>query len=170
MVFELIAVIAAGFLGGGVALVLRRGLPALPRWLVPVAAGAAMLVVAVSLEYSWFDRTAGDLPDGLDVVLTHEARAPWRPWTYAAPYVDRFVAVDRASLMTHEAAPDRRLATLVVFARWRSPTRVRAVFDCAAGRRADLAPGARLTDDGDVEGATWHTLDPDGPVMRSVCR
>ena len=169
MVFELIAVIAAGFLGGGVALVLRRGIKALPRWLVPVVAGAAMLGVAISLEYSWFGRTAGDLPDGLDVVLTHEARAPWRPWTYAIPYVDRFVAVDRASLMTHEAAPDRRLATLLVFARWQPPARVDAVFDCAAARRADLAPGTRLTDEGDVEGATWHDVPPDGPVMRSVC-
>ncbi|RAH97804.1 hypothetical protein DLJ53_28630 [Acuticoccus sediminis] len=169
MLFELIAVVSAGFLGGGAALMLRRTVRTLPRWLVPVAAGSAMLIVAVSLEYSWFGRTTDDLPSGVDVALTHEVRAPWRPWTYAVPYVDRFIAVDRGSIRTHDKVPDQRLADLIVFARWQAPTRVRAVFDCATGRRADLTAGVRLAEDGTLEGATWYESGRDNPVVKSVC-
>ena len=44
MVFELIATIVAGFAGAGVALLLNKIFGGrLPRWIMPVAAGAAML-------------------------------------------------------------------------------------------------------------------------------
>lgn len=169
MLYELIATIAAGFIGGGVALLARRLIRSLPRWLVPVCAGSAMLIVAVSLEYSWFDRTIDTLPDGVEVALTRESRAPWRPWTYLYPLVDRFVAIDLASTLTHEAAPARRMTDLFVFARWTPPARVRAVFDCEAGRRADLVEGVRLASDGRLKGAVWHDMGLDHPVTRLAC-
>lgn len=169
MLFELIAVVAAGFMGGGVASVARRVAKGLPRWTVPFAAGGAMMIVAVSLEYSWFSRTAQSLPDGVEVALTHESRAPWRPWTYVAPFVDRFIAVDRASVRTHEAAPDLRMVDLVAFARWSAPQRLGVVLDCEDGRRADLVPGVTFGEDGRIEGATWHEMGPDHPVTRIAC-
>lgn len=169
MLFELIAVISAGFVGGGAALIARRILKRLPRAAIPVAAGAAMLIVAITLEYSWFDRTREALPDSAVVALTHENRAPWRPWTYVRPYVDRFIVVDGASTRTNEAAPGQRMVDLVVFARWNAPTRVRAVFDCRDGRRADIGPGVTLGEGGTLEGATWYDTDLNHPVARAAC-
>ena len=169
MLYELIAVVAAGFLGGGLATIARRVLKALPRWSIPVAAGGAMMVVAVSLEYSWFDRTRESLPDGVEVALANESRAPWRPWTYLHPFVDRFIAVDRRSLRTHRAAPDLRMVDLVAFARWTAPQRLGVVLDCDDGRRADLVPGVGLTEDGRLEGATWHEMGPEPPATRIAC-
>lgn len=93
MLFELIAVVIAGFAAGGVALILGRAAPAMPAWLVPVIAGGAMLATAISLEYSWYGRTAASLPEGVAVALTRENSALWRPWTYVVPYVDGFIAV-----------------------------------------------------------------------------
>lgn len=169
MLFELIAVVTAGFLGGGLALISRRLVRVLPRWAVPVAAGCGMLGVAISLEYSWFGRTSEALPMGVEVALTHEAKAPWRPWTYAYPYVDRFIAVDRSSILTHENAPGQRLADLFVFARWQRTAHVKAVFDCEAGRRADITGATRLGEDGSLDGATWYDTGADNPVARRVC-
>ena len=169
MLLELLAVVFAGLAGGGVASLARRAASALPGWLVPVAAGGAMLAVAVSLEYAWFDRTRGALPPRVEVALTHESRAPWRPWTYLAPFVDRFVAVDEGSILTHEAAPDRRIADVLAFGRWTPPRRVRAVFDCASGRRADLLDGVALGPDGTIENAAWHDTGLDDPVTRLAC-
>jgi len=170
MLLELIAVISAGFVGGGIALLVRRMAKGLPRALVPVAAGATMLIVAIALEYSWFDRTREALPAGVEVALTHENRALWRPWTYVHPFVDGFVAVDTNAVRTNEALPDQRMVTLAVFARWTAPTPVQAVFDCREGRRADIGPGVSLGEDGALEGAAWVETGLDHPVTRIVCQ
>ena len=118
-----------------------------------MGAGAAMIVAAASLEQSWYGRTVAALPPRVEVAVAHESRAPWRPWTYLSPYVDRFVAVDQGSVLTHAAAPKRRVADVLVFGRWTPPRRVRAAFDCAEGRRADLVEGVSLGADGAIEGA-----------------
>jgi hypothetical protein len=169
MLFELIAVVLAGVAAGGTVLVLRRAAPGLPRWLVPVVAGGAMIAAAVSLEYSWFGRTVASLPEGLDVAMTHENSAPWRPWTYAAPYVDRFVAVDQGTARTNDAVQGQRMVDIYVFGRWSPVQRLQAVFDCRAGRRADMVPGVTMGEDGALQGATWHETGLDDPLTSSVC-
>lgn len=169
MFYELIATVAAGFVGAGIALMIRRLLRRLPRWFVPIAAGGAMLTAAISLEYSWFGRTVDGLPEGVEVALTRQNKAAWRPWTYAYPFVDGFIAVDQQSALTHAAAPEKRMVDLLIFGRFTPPSRVRSVFDCANGRRADIIEGARLTDDGDVEGTGWVDTGPDHPVTRAAC-
>lgn len=169
MLFELIAVVVAGIAAGGLVTLLRRAAPAVPRWMVPVMAGAAMLTASISLEYSWFPRTRDALPEGLRVALTHESRAPWRPWTYAAPFVDRFIAVDLATMRTNEALPDQRMVDLYAFGRWAATQRVQTVADCATHRRADLAPGVSFADDGQVQGAVWVAAVADDPIMQTIC-
>ena len=36
-----------------------------PKWMTPVAAGGGMGAMTISNEYTWFDRTAERLPDGV---------------------------------------------------------------------------------------------------------
>ncbi|MEM8852196.1 MAG: hypothetical protein AAGD34_00760 [Pseudomonadota bacterium] len=169
MLYELVATIAAGFLGAGVALIARRMVRSLPRWLVPIGAGSAMLIVAIALEYSWFDRTRAGLPDGVEVAMTRDNRAFWRPWTYLYAFVDGFIAVDKGSTRNHANVPQNRMVDIIVFARWQPPTRVRAVFDCDAGRRADIVEGVTLADDGAINGARWVDTGLDHPVTRMAC-
>ena len=128
-----------------------------------------LLGTAISLEYSWFDRTRATLPPGMEVALTRESRAFWRPWTYAVPYVDGFIAVDKAGARTHAASPGRTMADVYVFGRWTPAQRIPAVFDCVNGRRVDLGPGVTLSDDGGVEGGTWHETGLDDPVTAAAC-
>ena len=169
MLLELLAVLFAGLGAAGVVLLARRLAGGVPRSLVPVAAGGAMMAAAVALEYGWYGRTVEALPARVEVALTHESREPWRPWTYLAPFVDRFVAVDAGSVLTHPAAPDRRIVDVLAFGRWTPPRRVRAAFDCAEGRRADLVGGVALGPDGAIEGARWHDTGLDDPVTRLAC-
>ena len=169
MILELVVTLLAGVAGAGAALALRRVLPAIPRWTVPVAAGAAMLAASVAMEYAWFDRMRAALPEGVEVAVTQENRALWRPWTRLAPYVDGFIAVDRAGLRTNPAAEGQRLAELYVFGRWQPTRRMRAVFDCPGGRRADLAGAADLGVDGAVPEAAWIATGADDAVARLVC-
>lgn len=79
MLIEFLAVIAAGFGGAGVALILRQlSARRLPSWLVPFSAAAGMLGMVIYLEYSWADRFEAGLPDNMVVVSRNEDRAWYR--------------------------------------------------------------------------------------------
>lgn len=169
MLFELIAVIVAGIAAGGVVTMLRRFVPALPRWFIPIGAGATMLAVSISLEYSWFSRNSAALPVGVVVATVHENKAFWRPWTYAVPYIDRFIAVDRVGMLLNDAAEGQHMTSLYVIGRWTPTRRIRAIFDCETGRRADLLPGVVLSDDGSVPAGAWVNTGLDDAVTRAAC-
>ncbi|SER96056.1 hypothetical protein SAMN04490244_104159 [Tranquillimonas rosea] len=163
MIFELIAVFAAGFAGAGVLLLLTRLVPRLPRWLVPIGAGAAMFAVAISGEYGWYERTRGALPEDMVVADAVSERMWWRPWTYVAPMVTRFVAFDRGNLRENRDAEALYMADLYFFGRWRPVQSVQVMVDCVEGRRAD--PGG-----GDGGAPVWRDVGPEDPIVRTVCR
>jgi hypothetical protein len=169
MLFELFATVVAGFAAAGIALILRRLTgERLPRWLMPVAAGSAMLAFAIWSEYSWFTRTSATLPAGFVIVSQNESSAPWRPWTYLKPMTDRFAMIDTNSIRRNEAYPDLRLADTYFFGRW-APVYVRsAVFDCA-GSRVALIEGVVMAEDGGIESAEWDAVSSDDTSLRAVC-
>ena len=162
MFLELIAVIVAGFAGAGAMMLLVRTVRVLPRWLVPVAAGGAMLAATISMEYGWYARTKGSLPDGLAVAQSVQGSAPWRPWTYAVPMTERFVAIDLTSLRANTRDEGLLMADLYFFGRWRPVHSVEVIVDCAGGRRADPAMG-------DDSPPVWREVGPDDPILRTVC-
>lgn len=170
MFFDLIGAIAMGFAAAGTVLILNHlGRGWLPRWVAPLAAGVGMLGFTIWAEYSWYSRTAGALPDTMTVTRTGESRAAWRPWTYLVPLVNRFAAVDSGGIQTHPDVPDQRIADLFLFERWSASVHVPLAVDCAGGRQAPLAVGARIADDGRIEGATWAPLATDDALYRAVC-
>ena len=114
MFFELIGTIIAGAAAALLVWAINRALKGrLPNWLVPAAAGAAMLLATISSEYSWYKRTAATLPAGMEIAQTVEEKAFYRPWTYARPYVSRFVAVDYAGARSHPDIEGQRIVDLL---------------------------------------------------------
>lgn len=103
------------------------------------------------------------------VAQSIEESAVWRPWTYAAPFVTRFVAVDLANVRTHPEQPGQRLPDLVFYGRWSRTAKVPVVFDCANGRRADIMDGVSFGEKGKVLDATWLDTRSDDPVMKTAC-
>ena len=119
MFFELLGTIMAGVATALLFWAINRALKGrMASWLMPVSAGAAMLLAAISLEYGWYDRTARAMPQGFVVAQTIEEKALYRPWTYAVPYTTCYVAVDQASLKTHPDQPDQRIVDLWLYGRW----------------------------------------------------
>ena len=170
MFLELIGTIFAGLATAGVLMLLNRLLGGrLPRWTAPVAAGAAMIAVTIASEYSWYDRTSASLPDGIEVIETVENRSFYRPWTYAAPYVDRFAALDRASVQRNASLPDQRLAELYFFGRWSPVAKLPVAVDCAGRRRANLVDGVDFSADGAIENADWVAVGSPDPVVDEIC-
>lgn len=141
----------------------------LPKWAVPVAAGAAMIAFTIWSEYTWADRTANALPSEFQVVAQYETSVWWKPWTKAAPYQARMLAVDISSIQRNEAVPDMALVTLILMERFTAP-RARPVFiDCAAPARADAGPGVTFGADGRPQGAAWIPMAADDPILPPVC-
>ncbi|MBU2963328.1 hypothetical protein KO516_21370 [Citreicella sp. C3M06] len=161
MFWELIAVFVAGFAGAGIMLVMVKGSRGrLPRWLVPVAAGAAMLAASIANEYGWYGRTETNLPEGFDVVASHESRALWRPWTYAFPMIDRFIAVDLANPVENTQTEGLFMVRAAFYGRWRPTSEAQMLVDCAQGRTAIPS--------GDAGTPMWRS-DPQDPVLQAVC-
>lgn len=170
MFLELIGTVFAGIAVAGLVMLVNKLTGGrLPKWLVPVAAGLGMIATTISSEYSWFDRTTAQLPEGLEVVQTVEKRAFYQPWSYVVPYVDRFAAVDHATVRRNDALPDQRLADLYFFGRWASVQKLPIAVDCAGGRRASLADGAAFDDSGAIVNADWVKVGLDDPVVAALC-
>jgi len=171
MFLELIATVFAGVACAGIAMVLnlltgRR----LPKWVIPVAAGAGMIGMTISNEYTWFARTAERLPDGVEIATTVDEQSWLRPWTQIWPYTKRFSAVDTATARTNTNLPDQRLADLYFFGRWSPVSQAPMLFDCAGARSALLIDGAEFDADGRVTDAAWEAMPPDDPILTLVCK
>lgn len=170
MFLELIGVIFAGIATAGVVMIINRASRnRLPKWLAPVAAGAAMIAVTISSEYSWFSRTTNGLPEGLVVAEAIPERSLYRPWTYAMPMISRFAAVDIATQQSHPDQPDHLLADVYFFGRWAPINMVPVLFDCAAGRRAAVPPGAVFSSSGQVAGLQWAAPAKDDGLLTTIC-
>ena len=170
MFIELIATVFAGIACAGIAMLAdiltgRR----LPKWIMPVAAGLGMLAMTVTNEYTWFDRTAERLPDGVTIAMTVDEQSWFRPWTQLWPYTKRFVAVDTGTARKNKNLPDQRLADLYFFGRWSPVNQAPMLFDCAEARSALLIDGATFTDDGTVTDADWKSMPKGDPILKLVC-
>lgn len=170
MFIELIATVFAGFACAGIAMFLNiiTG-KRLPKWILPVAAGLGMLGMTISNEYTWFDRTAETLPEGITIAMKVEEQSWGRPWTQLWPYTKRFVAVDTATAQTNENLPDQRLADLYFFGRWSPVNQAPMLFDCTGARSALLIDGATFAADGTVTDADWQQMPAGDPILKLVC-
>lgn len=171
MPMDLIATIAAGVGLVGLVIVLRhltRG--RVPKWMLPVAFGAGMLLFSVWNEYSWYSRTTAALPAQVVILSSPTDRAAWRPWTYVFPVSTRFMALDRISMVVSQADSRYRRAEVMVVQRWRPTARIPLAFDCAGARRADLVEGGSLAPDGTLSGTEWLVVDGTDALQRAACQ
>ena len=170
MFLELIATVFAGLAVAGVAMLLNKLTGnRLPRWIVPVAAGLGMIGTTIASEYGWYDRTVATLPEGMEVAQTVENQSFYRPWTYARPYIERFVAVDATSLRQNPALPGQRMVDVYYFGRWAPLNKVPVLLDCNGARRASLVDGAEFGADGQVINADWVAVGADDPLVATGC-
>lgn len=165
MFLELIATFFAGFGAAGLVLVVNMLTGGrLPKWAMPVAAGAAMIVLTISNEYTWYGRTVSDLPEGLVAVDT-VSRSDWyRPWSFVAPITYRLIAVAPDTARTRDAQPDVKLVDVFMFERWQAGLAAQQLVDCGKPAAAVATPAALE----DPSAAAWG---PAGAsLVDAVCR
>ncbi|MCC1480278.1 hypothetical protein [Roseibaca sp. Y0-43] len=170
MLIEFIAVVVAGVTGFGLALIAHRlTLRRLPDWTAPFGAALGMVLMVIYLEYSWAGRFEAGLPEDVTVVSRNEHRVWYRPWTYVVPLTTRIIAVDNRIRQTNENNPDLVLTGVILKERWALTFGFKSIFDCAAGRRADLSEGTTLDEEGILQNVDWFQLAPDDPFLTTAC-
>lgn len=123
-------------------------------WLLPAGIGAAMIVYSVWNDYAWYGRALARLPAGSIVLIEGRDSQPWAPWTYLAPPVVRFAALDPATVM--QDIDGIRNARITLVERRGETLIVPQDFDCAAR----LIRPAR---------SDWAAASPDDPAFAAVC-
>lgn len=170
MIWEFLAVVVAGFGGGGTALILHRlSGRRLPDWLIPVGTATGMVLMVIYLEYSWADRYEAGLPENVTVVSRSEDRAWYRPWTYAVPLSTRLIMVDNRVRQTNSKNPNLVLTGVILSERWALTMGFKSIFDCATARRADLTEGTTLDEEGIPLAAEWYQLAPEDRFLQAAC-
>ncbi|MDE9449843.1 hypothetical protein J3R80_05080 [Aliiroseovarius sp. Z3] len=170
MFYEIVATLVSAFVGAGLVLALNKLTGGrLPKWAMPVGAGLAMIVTTVANEYAWYDRTRDLLPEGMTVVMEVENNSIYRPWTFVAPFVERFAAIDEQSLRTHQAQPYLRMVDFLFMGRWSAPEKMVVLGDCEASRRAPLIDAVEFDASGQVTGVDWVAVPDDDVILNAMC-
>ena len=170
MAIDLIAALFVAAVTGLLVWLLRRWIPALPRWIVPASAGLALISYTVWSEYDWFPRMSGQLPPEVEVVAELEEASPFRPWTYLAPTTTSFVALDHRKTLSHPQKAELRMVTLYSFARTGGMTEGLMAVDCAGQRHALIVEGAKITEAGELTGAEWLPATADDRFQQAACK
>jgi hypothetical protein len=170
MFWSLVTAIFAGFAGAGIGLVLRHlTRQRLPKGIIPVCAGLAMLAATVSLEYSWQDGTRATMPSDLVIISTREQQAWYQPWTLIRPWVRGYISF--APSENAQTAPGSGITVvqLRIQERWQPQVIRPALVDCANARWADLDPSTEFDAAGQPINAAWRETGPTDPIVTAVC-
>lgn len=171
MAYELIGAIVAAVGAAGVILLLNKLLRGrLPRWLVPTAAGLALVTVTIVLEYGWYGRVVDGLPEGVEVVWVDQTPQPLRPWTFAVPMATQVIAADGRQVAKHPVKAELRMLPLYRFARWRPTEQAVMVVDCAGNRHVLLTEGVAISDAGELSGADWVPASDEMGYEQAACQ
>jgi hypothetical protein len=162
----LVAISAAAIFSLGFRLLGRP----VPKGILPVVAGVALATFVVWNDYSWFDRTAAELPEQVVILDTYSYSGAWQPWTYLVPRINRFTALNRDAVRRNANLPGMVMADLLLVARYEPVRTATQMIDCAGARRADVTNSTRFGDDGMPENVAWIELEPAHPILQAVCQ
>jgi hypothetical protein len=171
MLLDLIGTLGAGAGLFGFAVIARHlSGGRLPKWIIPAAIGAGMLLFSIWNEYTWYSRTTAALPEKVVLLSSPTDKVIYRPWTYVFPVSTRFAALDRTGMVKSMENAAFRRAEVMLVQRWTGTKRVPIAFDCANTRRANLIEGATLAPDGTLSGGTWEDVTPEDDLLRAACQ
>jgi hypothetical protein len=85
MFWALLTALVAGVAGAGIGLGLRTlTRNRLPKGIIPICAGLAMIVATVGTEYGWYPNVVRTMAPDLVIISQREQQAWYQPWTLCA--------------------------------------------------------------------------------------
>lgn len=141
----------------------------MPRWLYPAVAGIGMIALTIYIEYTWFSTARAELPNDVEVVETFSRTSVLQPWTFLAPRVDRFMAVDHGSVRLNPDVDDVVLIDVYLMERLNPTLQATQFIHCGTASRMLVGDATEFTDDGLPADEDWVPLGEDDPLVLSVC-
>jgi len=170
MIFTLIGLVVLGVgIAGIISLVFRLLGRRAPRGLMPIVAGVGMFAFVIWNDYSWFGRTRDVLPESIRVAERFTEASPLQPWTYLVAPVNRFSAVDTATVQRNPAVPALVLAQIHLVTRYQSTVSRWQLYDCGTPRRADINGPGDLNP-GSLESLDWINLESGDTLREIACQ
>lgn len=170
MFWALLTALVAGFAGAGIGLGLRAlTRKRLPKGIIPVCAGLAMIAATVGTEYGWYPNVIRTMPSDLVVISQREQQAWYQPWTFVQPWVRGFISYSPSE--TTETAEGSSVYVVQVRQqeRWQPQIVRPIVVDCDGNRRAEVRPETEFSEDGEPTNVTWLDVLSDDPILSAVC-
>lgn len=141
----------------------------MPRWMYPAAAGVGMIALTIYIEYTWFSTARAELPADVEVVETFSRTSVFQPWTFLAPRVDRFMAVDHGSVRLNPNVDEVVLIDVYLMERLNPTLQATQFIHCGTASRMLVGDATEFTDDGLPADEDWVLLGVDDPLVVSVC-
>ncbi|MCQ2028211.1 hypothetical protein [Stutzerimonas zhaodongensis] len=168
MFWHLIAAIVAGVAGAGIGLLLRSlTRKRVPKWIIPVCAGAGMLAYTIHYEYTWFESTEARLPEGSVVVSSEEGEMLWRPWTMKFPMPLGYTVLDSANAQVEETSQGR-VARFVLY-RFKKEHLMSTVTSAPYMLLCSEETMFRLNDAGQAKFDSMVKLEADEALYQHMC-
>lgn len=168
MFWHLIAALIAAVCGAGVALLLRSlTRKRLPKWIIPVFAGLAMLGYTIHFEYNWFEYKKELLPEGTVVVASQEGQMFWRPWTIQFPMPLAYTVLDLENAQIQDT-DQGRMGRFVLY-RFEKQHLVSTVTSGGYQLLCSEKVMFRLNEQGQAKIDTMTELPGTDPLYRAIC-
>lgn len=167
MIWHLLALAVAGLGAAGIGALLRAlSGKRLPKWIIPIFAGAGMLTYQIYYEYNWFEHKQTQLPAASQVVELEQEGVFWRPWTYMFPMTVGFTVVDTEEIAQTERE-GQRISQFILYKFDKEYVDLVShqthLLNCTT---AELVP---MAEDGTLRAAAMRRVEPDGPLYQAVC-
>jgi len=141
----------------------------MPRALIPALAAISAIVYGIYSEYTWEDRTLGQMPESVQVVHRFQGASMFSPWAYVIPRTDRLSVVDMQVTRRNSSLPQMAMIDLLFLQRFNPVIRARQLIDCQEYRRADLKADQEFDEQGLPADVQWDSLDQNHPLIDVVC-
>ncbi len=168
---DIVAIVAVGVGTIGILLIVFKlwGQKA-PRYLIPMSAGAAMVIFTVYNDYDWVNRAKKILPP--DVVVAKEIGTEilLRPWTMFVPVVEQLVIFDKLKLRRHATQSNFVMVEAALMSRYMGAQEKLYLVDCDAGKEIELTAESKMGDDGLPTNGEWLALTQDAPMLVEACK
>lgn len=127
----------------------------LPRFILPLLAGATLLSFNAYMRYTWSDRTVDGLPSEVVLLKEYRSASLFEPWTFLAPRVSHFIAADTTQTRLNEKMPDIIMGATVMMQEHQPTINMTVLVNCADSL-ISLIPTKQMPEgQGPLDTADW---------------
>jgi hypothetical protein len=169
MAVDLLTSLLAGLVMFALVQLISRYAKPLPFFVTPVAVLIGIMGHSMYQQYSWFAHAQRALPPHLVVAETFPSQSLFAPWSFVAPRVLRFAAIDPSAVQTPSDKPNLRLVESHLRARYQQPLKALVLVDCSEKKLALIRDKEQLLQANyQVAKDAWQDAMPDG-LAKAAC-